>query len=346
MMRSARARPLVAAASGTLLVYGSVHWLERVIAGAVHPPHGEIRSVSDLILAAAFGVALYLWLDLRATRHALSAAERSQLVLNTQLALAAEVQHRLLPAAPGGGEVKWATRLQPAGKIGGDFYDFILTAGGSTLLVVGDVSGKGIPAALLQASAHALFRTFSRQASEPAELLHLVSREVFAENGGVLYLTCIAVLVDGAHRQITYVNAGHPPGLLLGPSRQRVLDKGGPPLGMFAETVYESDTLIIEPGELGIIVTDGITEAVGLDGGAVLPRLVTALARAGSPLTPQGVCDGLMALAARGSGPSNVSDWDDDKTVVAFEFEPDRALLPANVTSRAGEMQTADTRVR
>lgn len=138
----------------------------------------------------------------------------------------------------------------------------------------------------------------------------------------------------------------HPPGLLLGPSGQRVLDKGGPPLGMFAETVYESDTLIIEPGELGVIVTDGITEAVGLDGGSVLQRLVTALSRTGSPLTPERVCDGLMALAARGSGPSNVSDWDDDKTVVAFELEPDRALLPANVTSRAGEMQTADTRAQ
>lgn len=93
-------------------------------------------------------------------------------------------------------------------------------------------------------------------------------------------------------------------------------------------------------------MTDGITEAVGLDSGSVLQRLVSALSRAGSPLTPQRVCDGLMALAARGSGPSDVSDWEDDKTVVAFELEPDRAFRPATVTSRAGEMQTADTRVR
>lgn len=346
-MSSARARPLVAAAATAILVYGSVRWLQAAIAAAVHPPRGEIRSVSDVILAAAFGAVLYLWLDLRITRHALTAAERSQLALDTQLALAAEVQQHLLPAPPDAGhDVRWATRLQPAGKIGGDFYDFIPTTGGSTLLLVGDVSGKGIPAALLQASAHALFRTFSRHASHPAELLRRVSREVFAENGGVLYLTCVAVHVDGAHRQITYVNAGHPPGLLLGPSGQRVLDKGGPPLGMFAETVYESDTLIIEPGELGVIVTDGITEAVGLDSGSVLQRLVSALSRAGAPLTPQRVCDGLMALAARGSGPSDVSDWEDDKTVVAFELEPDRAFRPATVTSRAGEMQTADTRVR
>ena len=84
---------------------------------------------------------------------------------------------------------------------------------------MGDVSGKGIPAALLQASAHALFCTYARQAQDPAELLRLVSREVFAENGGVLYLTCIALLVDIARRSITCVNAGHPPGFLLARSR-------------------------------------------------------------------------------------------------------------------------------
>jgi len=58
------------------------------------------------------------------------------------------------------------------------------------------------------------------------------------------------------------MNAGHPPGLLLNRSRRRLLDKGGPPLGMFVETIYESDTLIVEPGEVGVVVTDGITEAV------------------------------------------------------------------------------------
>jgi len=81
-------------------LYAAVRWLQAFVAGALHPPSGEIRSVSDLILAGAFGVALYLWLSLRTTRDALTTAERSQLLLNTQLTLAAEVQRRLLPAVP------------------------------------------------------------------------------------------------------------------------------------------------------------------------------------------------------------------------------------------------------
>jgi sigma-B regulation protein RsbU (phosphoserine phosphatase) len=325
-------RPVVAAATAAIVVYGGVHWLQAFIGAAVHPARGEIRSVSDIILATAFGVALYLWLNLRATRHALTAAERSRLVLDTQLALAADVQRRLLPAVPDPGhDIRWAARLQPAGQIGGDFYDFIPTADGSMLLLVGDVSGKGIPAALLQASVHALFRTYARQARHPTELLQLVSREVFAENGGVLYLTCIAVHVDGAHRRITYVNAGHPPGLLLGRLGRRLLDKGGPPVGMFVETVYESDTLMVEPGEVGVIVTDGITEAVEVDGVSAVDRVTAALSHVGSPLTPEDVCERLMSLAAHGAGPSGVSNWDDDKTVVAFEVEPDPAFLPVGL---------------
>lgn len=338
-------RPIVAAAAVAIVVYWSVRWLQTLIADTVHPPRGEIRSVSDLVLATAFAVALYLWLNLRATRHALTAAERSQLVLDTELALAAEVQRRLLPSLPDmPGNVRWATRLQPAGKIGGDFYDFIPAVDGATLLLVGDVSGKGIPAALLQASAHSLFRMYSRQAAHPAELLRLVSREVFAENSGVLYLTCLAVHVDGSHRTVTYVNAGHPAGLLFGPSGRRLLDKGGPPVGMFPETIYQADTLRVEPGDIGIIVTDGITEAVELDGVSAVDRLTAALSSVGPHATPDRVCDVLMSLAAQRSGPVGVSNWNDDKTVVAFEVERDREPVSLALTSQAGDTQTAGTR--
>jgi len=244
------------------------------------------------------------------------------------------VQRRLLPPAPETSEdVRWATRLQPAGKIGGDFYDFIPAADATTLLLVGDVSGKGIPAALLQASAHSLFRTYSRQAPHPAELLRAVSREVFAENGGALYLTCLAVHVDAAHRRVTYVNAGHPPGLLFGRTGRRLLDKGGPPVGMFAETIYHAETVSVERGDVGVIVTDGITEAVEVDGVSAVDRLTAALSSVPAPLTPDRVSDALMSLAARSSGPAGVSNWDDDKTVVAFEIEPARESAELSLTA-------------
>ena len=338
-----RRRPIALAAVSAVAVYAAARWIQAIVTSVVHPARGDIREASDLVLAAGFGVAMYLWLNLRAARHALTVAEQSQLLLDSQLALAAEVQRRLLPAVPDtGDDVRWAARLQPAGKIGGDFYDFIPTIDGSTLLLVGDVSGKGIPAALLQASAHALFRTYARQAGDPAELLQLVSREVFAENGGTLYLTCLAVHV--AYNNITYVNAGHPPGLLFGDSGARILDKGGPPVGMFADTTYRSETVRVAPGDLGVVVTDGITEAAEVDGVSGVDRLMTELLRAGRALTPERVCDVLMALAAGSHGPAGVENWDDDKTVVAFEIEPERHVVPVALVSPLREREPAGTR--
>jgi len=113
--------------------------------------------VSDAVLATAFGVAIYLWLSLRTTRTRLTDLERVQIVVDAQLSLAAHIQRHLLPSAPvESNGVQWAGRLEPAYSIGGDFYD-VIPDDADGLFVVGDVSGKGIPAALLQASAHSLF---------------------------------------------------------------------------------------------------------------------------------------------------------------------------------------------
>jgi sigma-B regulation protein RsbU (phosphoserine phosphatase) len=313
---------LVAATAAATIIYGGVRGLETLFVQVVEPPRGEMRSVNYIILSTAFGVAIYLWLNLRATRTTLTGIERSQLVVETQLALAAEVQRRLLPSVPPSlNHVRWASQLKPAGKIGGDFYDFIPAGGDSTLVLVGDVSGKGIPAALLQASAHSLFRTFARDTRQPADLLGMVSREMYAENSGALYLTCLVVRIDGTPGTLMYANAGHPAGLLLGRSGRRLLSSGGPPVGMFADTVYQSEVFPVEAGDVGVIVTDGITEAIEQDGVSSIDRLNATLSGISSPLTPERVCDALMALADRSVGPAGVSNWQDDKTVLAFLVE-------------------------
>ncbi len=315
--------PTVLTAAGVaIVIYGWVRGLEVLFVSVVQPPGWEIRSLSHTILAMAFGVAVYLWLDLRTTRTSLTSLERSQLVLETQLALAGEIQRRLLPPVPTGrNHVRWAGRLEPAWTVGGDFYDFIPTGRDGTLVVVGDVSGKGIPAALLQASAHSLFRTLSRETSEPDDLVARVSKEIYEENGGSLYLTCLVARVDGGDGSLVYANAGHPAGLLLGRSGRRLLSRGGPPAGMFADSVYESEMLTVEPGDLGVMVTDGITEAIEQNGVSAVDRLDATIATVPAPRTPERVCDTLMSLADRSAGPAGVPDWQDDKTVLAFLVE-------------------------
>jgi sigma-B regulation protein RsbU (phosphoserine phosphatase) len=305
------------------ITYRGARAADALFLRVFHPPRGEIILISDVILATALGVVVYLWLNLRATRTRLTGLERAQIVLDTQLSLAAQIQRHLLPPVPVGSGVRWAGRLEPANGIGGDFYDFI-PADVDGLFVVGDVSGKGIPAALLQASAHSLFRTLARQTFHPAELLTRVSREIYAENAGGSYLTCILARVDSATRTLMYVNAGHPEGLMVGSRGRRLLWRGGPPAGLFPDTTYESEVVPIEPGDLGVIVSDGITEAIEEEGVAAVDILNRTIRSIGKPRTPERVCDALMEMARRNPRPRG-ANGQDDRTVLAFLFDGDSA---------------------
>jgi sigma-B regulation protein RsbU (phosphoserine phosphatase) len=313
--------PNAAASIGAAVItFAFARAADAMFLRVVHPPRGEVLLISDLILATAFGAVVYLWMNLSGTRTRLTSLERAQIVMDTQLSLAAQIQRDLLPPIPvASNGIRWAGRLEPAYRVGGDFYDFIPNTDG--LFVVGDVSGKGVPAALLQASAHSLFRTLSRETTHPADLLTRVSREIYAENAGASYLSCVLVRIDSAARTLMYVNAGHPTGLMMGPSGRRLLSRGGPPAGLFAETAYESEVVSVEPGDLGVIVSDGVTEAIEEDGVAAVDVLNRMICSISEPRTPERVCDALMEMARRSPGPLGVADWQDDRTVFAFLLE-------------------------
>jgi sigma-B regulation protein RsbU (phosphoserine phosphatase) len=316
-----RVSNVLASIGAAVITYASARAGDVMIRRVVQPPRGEVLLISDVILATAFGVVIYLWLNLRATRTRLTGLERAQIVLDTQLSLAAQIQRRLLPPIPAGSNgVRWAGRLEPASHIGGDFYDFIPADHGG-LFVVGDVSGKGIPAALLQASAHSLFRTLARETVHPADLLTRVSREIYAENAGESYLTCVVARVDSAAGTLMYANAGHPAGLVVGSAGRRLLSRGGLPVGLFPETAYDSEVVSVEPGDLGVIVSDGITESIDEDGAAAVDVLNRTICDVPEPRTPERVCDALMEMAQRSPGPRGVANWHDDRTVLAFLFD-------------------------
>jgi serine phosphatase RsbU (regulator of sigma subunit) len=108
---------------------------------------------------------------------------------------------------------------------------------------------------------------------------------------------------------------------MVGSSGRRLLSRGGPPAGLFADTAYESEVLSVAPGDLGVIVSDGITEAIDEDGSSAVDVLNRAICSISGPRTPQRVCDALMQTAQRSRGPRGVPNWQDDKTVLAFLFD-------------------------
>jgi len=289
--------------------------LEATLIRWVRPTEWELAWVSDAALAVALGIAVYLWRHLLNTRRELEERERVELVLQTQLSIAAEIQRRLLPSVPPTDNgFEWAAALKSAGKIGGDFYDFVEIAPRVWIVLVADVSGKGIPAAMALGSLRSAFRALGRQSSNPARIVTQLSAVLYEEWHGSPYVTCLVGTFDLTARTLTYTNAGHPPGIVAGRDGIRQLNRGGPPAGLLRAAEFDQELLQLHVGDACLLVTDGVTEA--LDGVPLEDRLRTAKVRGGSA---EELCESVMTQAVRGRGPSGDADWDDDRTVVVVK---------------------------
>ena len=151
----------------------------------------------------------------------------------------------------------------PAGRIGGDFYDFLQPAARTVLAILGDVSGKGIPAALILSSLKTLFRTIARETVDPAAIAERISAALHEEHAGLPYATAIVARFEAGPGRMAFVNAGHPAGYVLRKGTVSVaFESGGPPLGLFPGTRYTAADVELSPGDIGVLVTDGITEAL------------------------------------------------------------------------------------
>ncbi len=188
--------------------------------------------------------------------------------LNREVEIAREVQERLFPQTlPPIEGVEYAGACRPALGVGGDYYDFLALPGGQLGIAIGDVSGKGIAAALMMASLQASLRGEAARAPENlAALISNVNRLVYEASSSNRYATFFYAQYNPKSRQLTYVNAGHNPPMLFhcsnGEWRISRLEAGGTVVGLLASFPYEQASLKIEPGDVFIAFTDGISEAM------------------------------------------------------------------------------------
>ena len=186
-----------------------------------------------------------------------------RLSLKNDLEVARDIQQAMLPSGelslPG---VETVGFSRPANTVGGDFYDLLPLDDGRVVVTVGDVAGKGSPAALLMALLLAILRTLVDERLEPAELVTRLNVQVSRHTPGSRFITLFYGVYEPASGMLTYVNAGHTQPLLLKTSgaTQRLTD-GGIALGMFEHSTYTTGCTTIQPGELLAIYSDGITEA-------------------------------------------------------------------------------------
>lgn len=184
--------------------------------------------------------------------------------MEEQLELAARIQRRLLPQSDpviSGYQVRALSRS--CYEIGGDYYDFVERKPGVLALVVADVSGKGVGAALLMAAFQASLRTLLR---EPTPLPAIVRRinELLLESATPgKFVTAFVGELDLAAHRLTYVNAGHNPPVLLGADGARLLEGTGPVVGILPGAAYRESAVEVGAGDLLVLYTDGITEREG-----------------------------------------------------------------------------------
>jgi sigma-B regulation protein RsbU (phosphoserine phosphatase) len=230
-------------------------------------------SVADRELLMSIAAQLALIIDNARLTDRLVAQER----MRRELALAAEVQQRLLPSkAPKGPAVEIAGFCEPARGVGGDYYDFLDFDNSSQLgLAIADVAGKGMPAALLMSTVQATLRSLTARngSSSPAsdELSSIVAklnRLLFNSTNGEHYVTFFYATFDQATQRLTYVNAGHNPPLYLqsGAGEVQQLTAGGLVAGAFEHAAYEQETVQMKSDDLLFLYTDGLSEAMNVEG--------------------------------------------------------------------------------
>jgi phosphoserine phosphatase RsbU/P len=188
--------------------------------------------------------------------------------LNRELEIAREVQEHLfpqrIPPTPG---LDYCGQCRPAREVGGDYYDFLELPGNRLGIAIGDVSGKGVGAALMMASLEASLRALAPVVEDPADLMGRVNSLVCQASATNRYVTLFYAEYDPAARRLTYVNAGHNPPVVVrrtaGACQVLRLEVGGPVVGLLHEA-YQQGVFALECGDLVVLFTDGVSESMNV----------------------------------------------------------------------------------
>jgi sigma-B regulation protein RsbU (phosphoserine phosphatase) len=178
---------------------------------------------------------------------------------------AGQVQRGIMPAIPAAPGYEFFAHYQPVYPVGGDYFDFVPLSHGRLAVVVGDVAGKGVSAAMMMAQFASETRHRVRSTAAPEKAAADLNGQLREYNLEELFITlCLGVLEFGSHR-FTYCSAGHPLPLIRradGRIEEHSVDGNGFPLGISPDAVYRQVSLELEPGDVVLIYSDGVTDAL------------------------------------------------------------------------------------
>jgi serine phosphatase RsbU (regulator of sigma subunit) len=218
--------------------------------------------VVNAVLAVVVGISLHVYDTMRHQIEASYRTLREKEAMEREIEIAREVQRELLPRAfPIVRGLQLAGACHPAIGVGGDYYDFLPFAEDQIGLVIADVSGKGIPAALLMAGLQASVRSLAMPAMPPSEVNRRLNETMLRSTSAARYATLFYGVYDGRERTLVYSNAGHYPPIHLGADGVARLMADGYPIGLLSQATYTEGRRQLRPGDLLMLYTDGIIEA-------------------------------------------------------------------------------------
>jgi phosphoserine phosphatase RsbU/P len=263
--------------------------------------------VLPMILANTTGVFIFAFMVENFQNERRMQAQRDTLLRevehkNTELAIAAEIQQDFLPQEiPGSGNFSIAATNIPAKEVGGDFYDVIPVAGlpgqgQKTAVLIADVSGKGMPAALFMALSQTVIRVLSTSHTVPAELMSAANTIITPRSRSGMFVTLFYGVLSDSPRSLAFINAGHNAPLVFraGSDAIEELHATGPALGIAEKSRYREYSVPLAPGDTVVLYTDGITEAANAGGEEYGTGRLCDIVRMNVSRTPQEIVDAVV----------------------------------------------------
>jgi sigma-B regulation protein RsbU (phosphoserine phosphatase) len=225
-----------------------------------------IKAFPPMIAAHAVGLAIFVFIlnNLINERKTRAAKER----IESELTIARDIQMNIVPKTfppfPDMQEIDIHASIEPAREVGGDLYDFFFVDDDHLCFVIGDVSGKGVSAALFMAVSSTLFKASAKPGTPPEEILYRVNNDLCADNEASMFVTAFFGILNIRTGEIVYSNGGHNPPYIRRTSGdvEFLQCASGLALGVMEEFTFVRDIISLKPGDDIVLYTDGVTEAI------------------------------------------------------------------------------------
>src|ERR1700730_1089841 len=285
-----------------------------------------LRIFHNLSAMLCFAFVVYVIQRYIEQREALAkTVQRQRDDLLQDVELAAQVQRLFLPAGkPAIAGLEIAGMMQPARGVSGDYYDYIPIDGHTMQIVIADVAGKGVPAALLMSATAAVMQLGANHDRNLLKQLERLNTEIYSVSDGERYVTLLVAEIDAHKRILHYVNCGHSPAFLFRAKTGTVtrMNSSCPPIGISPEQICEPASAGLVAGNVLVFYTDGVTEAGNQHGEEFGTERLSAVVQRGASLSAEGLMNHIFSSAAVFCGEDG---FNDDVTILVVKCDFDGA---------------------